>query len=326
MPIECIIINPSEYPVWDTFVSQQSQGTLFHTSEWLGFFNDKSEIVVAYEGEKIVGGMPIAEIRKAGIKGYHILPFSLYYGVVFSDDILSDTDKMHEVSHALIGHLPPSPVHDFLLPAGHQPVHPWTWNGFDISVYVTHVISSATSAETYLSTISAGKRRDLATAKKLLGKGEIILRTGPEILPDLIDHVMESSRSLGYKNSEDVFRKIVTYSKIKCFGVYHSQHGLLSGNILFEDENTVFNLFNATKRIKDPKLGIVNVLNMSESVLYALKQGKHFDFEGSMLKGVEKFYRAMGGTVTPVYRVTRSGSLLYNLFRAIKKIKAGRKK
>jgi hypothetical protein len=60
----------------------------------------------------------------------------------------------------------------------------------------------------------------------------------------------------------------------------------------------------------------VNVLNVYESITYALSKNKAFDFEGSMLRGVEKFYRAMGGREVPVYRCLRSKNLLLELGKA----------
>jgi len=57
-----------------------------------------------------------------------------------------------------------------------------------------------------------------------------------------------------------------------------------------------------------------------------LTTGRIFDFEGSMLKGVEAFCRLMGGTQAPCYRVQKSASLRYSLMRAANQIKNDRKK
>ena len=59
----------------------------------------------------------------------------------------------------------------------------------------------------------------------------------------------------------------------------------------------------------DKKSGIqgVNNLLVQKSIEKAKSLGcTIFDFEGSMLKGVEKFFRSFGGTLTPYYTVQKA--------------------
>jgi hypothetical protein len=273
---------------------------------------------VITDGETIIGGTALASVSKYRIRGYHALPFTPYYGVALSGSILANTDLTQQALTVLIENLPRSAVYDFVLPPGEHSLHAWIWKGFDISVYVTHEVPSHIQVSEYRNTLSAGKKRDLQTVQKLVTAGALRLEKGEHIRNDVLQLVRESSKRIGYSNPEKVFGHIGKLADATCIGIYHPEHGLLAGNMLFEDDRTVYNLFNASQRIKDPKLSLVNTLSTFESVQHALGKGKSFDFEGSMLKGVEKFYRSMGGTVKPVYRVIRSGSTLYNLTRFMK--------
>jgi hypothetical protein len=63
-----------------------------------------------------------------------------------------------------------------------------------------------------------------------------------------------------------------------------------------------------------------------KGIEFALTSGRKFDFEGSMLQGVETFYRLLGGKQVSVYRVQKSPSLIYSIIRAANQIRNDRKK
>ena len=51
-------------------------------------------------------------------------------------------------------------------------------------------------------------------------------------------------------------------------------------------------------------------LVMWKAITFAATVTKRFDFEGSMLEPVERFFRAFGARQTPYFRVTRTGRLM----------------
>ncbi|HOK80319.1 MAG TPA: GNAT family N-acetyltransferase, partial [bacterium] len=49
------------------------------------------------------------------------------------------------------------------------------------------------------------------------------------------------------------------------------------------------------------------VLSMWEGIIYAKSLGlKYFDFEGSMVPEIEKYFRGFGGVLTPYFRVNKA--------------------
>jgi len=329
MKTETIKIGAEDYQLWDDFVANQKKfGTLFHTSSWLRIFNEKPDITALVQDGKIIGGSALAKIKKYGINGYHCLPYTPYYGILVCDEHQLNADTYIETSNLILKNLPKATVYDFLFNAGHQNIHPFVWKGFDVSVYVTHIIKSSITPSMLLQKISKGKKRDLQIITKLVENGELKILRGkdPELRKEMKQLVLDSSKRIGYSYPEWAFNKLMDYENTYTIALVHPSHGIISGNILFEDSANVYNLFNGSKRIADPKLTLANTLNTHESILYALNQHKSFDFEGSMLKGVERFYRSMGGEVTPVYRLIKSASLPYNAIRFIKNTKNGMKK
>ena len=53
---------------------------------------------------------------------------------------------------------------------------------------------------------------------------------------------------------------------------------------------------------------------------YAAGVTKHFDFEGSMIEGVERSYRAFGAIQTPYFSITKTNSKAFRFLKAIRSI------
>jgi len=57
-----------------------------------------------------------------------------------------------------------------------------------------------------------------------------------------------------------------------------------------------------------------------ESIKYAKKMGlKHFDFEGSIVPQIEKYFRGFGGELTPYYRINKAKILLEIILKFFKR-------
>jgi len=64
-----------------------------------------------------------------------------------------------------------------------------------------------------------------------------------------------------------------------------------------------------------------------ESIKYFQGKCELYDFEGSMLPGVEQFYRRFGGELTPYYRIWNDNFFNYTKSKAkkiYKKLRYGR--
>lgn len=57
-----------------------------------------------------------------------------------------------------------------------------------------------------------------------------------------------------------------------------------------------------------------------ESIKYALESGRRFDFEGSMIESIEKYFRSFGSIQTPYFHITKTNSKILKLKKVIKEI------
>ena len=57
-----------------------------------------------------------------------------------------------------------------------------------------------------------------------------------------------------------------------------------------------------------------------ESIKFALESGRAFDFEGSMIESIEKYFRSFGAIQTPYFSISKTNSKLLKVRKLIKEI------
>ncbi len=93
---------------------------------------------------------------------------------------------------------------------------------------------------------------------------------------------------------------------------------IIAVNFIVYDDNTVYYLMGGIHPdFKD--LGGMDIVQF-ESVKFALKNNKAFDFEGSMIESIEKYFRSFGATQKPYYNITKTNSKLLKTINFVKEI------
>ena len=91
---------------------------------------------------------------------------------------------------------------------------------------------------------------------------------------------------------------------------------VLAGSVLVHDSARAWHIVNGVRRGRTGLDARANLLCLSACIRVTLDAGRVFDFEGSLLPGVEEYYRTMGGTPAPILRLQRSPNPAYRLLRA----------
>jgi hypothetical protein len=80
-------------------------------------------------------------------------------------------------------------------------------------------------------------------------------------------------------------------------------------NMLVYDKQTMFSLFGGMREDLR-RVSHVGVFLLDRMIRDAHQMGLNYDFEGSVLPGVEYFMRSFGGELHPLYRVVKFPSPL----------------
>lgn len=66
-------------------------------------------------------------------------------------------------------------------------------------------------------------------------------------------------------------------------------------------------------------LGGMDVVQF-ESIKFTLESGRAFDFEGSMIESIEKYFRSFGAVQKPYFTISKTNSKLLKIRKLIKEI------
>lgn len=328
MSVKARLLKSNEFTLWDQYVDRHPAGTIFHKTGWLKLVGYDLQVITVWIDEKIIAGVALVSTVKTKIKGYHIPPYTQYFSPLYGhpESKKNSITEEHECIQILLEKIKSAKHIDFRLPGGHQSILPYHWKGYESVVNITYVING--TLEAYLSGLNKNKLRELKKLQGLVETGELQVESNISET-DLAHLLKQTSERKGFNARTDLAIKLVMQSDAsfaKKMVIRSREHGIMSFGFFPYDNKAVYNLINASVRVNDPVLKTVNLLLLYQAIEFALNSGRKFDFEGSMLPGVESFCRLMGGKQVPVYRVQKSGSLIYSVLRAAKQIKNDRKK
>ncbi len=197
---------------------------------------------------------------------------------------------------------------------------PFYWHGFHQTTLYTYVLDNISDENMLWKGLQSKIRTDIRKAST---------RFGLEIRSDLGVTELLALVGLTYLRQERVLpleKDLVTRideacMKYKCRKIYiaeDSQGRHHAGVYMIWDENSAYYLIGGG----DPELRNSGATSLClwEAIRYAATVTKQFDFEGSMVEPIERFFRAFGAVQMPYFCVYRAGSLVgrtYQFFRAI---------
>lgn len=192
---------------------------------------------------------------------------------------------------------------------------PFYWHGFKQTTRYTYVIALI-DLDRIFADFSREKRRNIKKAKDIV---EIRNDLSPEQFYQ--NHVLTLSKQ-GAKilYSFELFFKIYNACHInhacKIFYAVDKYENLHSAIFTISDNQSAYNLISTI----DPAFrnsGSASLL-VWEALKYYNGKTKRFDFEGSMIEGVENSFRAFGAQQMPYFQVSKINSLFITMYRDIR--------
>lgn len=320
-------LGRGEWERWDAYVRSHPNGTVFHTTGWLQAMSDDSRVFVDEEAGEILGGIALATTRRYGLASYHIPPYTPYGGPLFGSRGIGyrcEGSRYNAFIERIFAAVGPAGHLDFVLPSTDQDLLPYKWSGFDIGVGVTYHIANGDAA--LEQRIASGSRGQLKKLLRLLEAGAIRATWDDrrEAVLDIqaqlasrksFDHHGQSLRRLLERAESGTFRSVVLTAE---------GEGDLAGCICARDANRYYNLIAATRAELTGEYRQTGVLMYYLMIRDALESGRTFDFEGSSIPGVARFYRQMGGEQVPTYRLQKTRSPYFAALRFVKSLRAAR--
>jgi len=323
-------LTNDEYSQWDDLAAISPQRTIFAQRWWMEIVtHGQGRLLGCFDGDRLIAGMPIWPCRSLGVMRLRQPPLTPYWGPLFrplEGKPLTQTGAGMQILRALAEAL--SPWSDIVMQWHHSLSNwmPFYWKGFTQTTRYTYRYPDMSD----LARIANNRQN---TIGQKLRRAE---RDGLH-LEDMIDPVIAarlnrlSMARQGVDSSEEIQRFwpeltrealarhcLFTTAAIDEAGEIHSAAAMVW------DNRCAYGILSGVEpRFRGSNAG---TLIMWREIEYAATVAPEFDFEGSMVEGVEQFYRSFGGELCPYLLVTRSDSFRLNLARKVQSMARMRRK
>lgn len=300
-----------------------SKGNVFNTPKWLAIYNPHNLILhgIYNDNHELIGSFSLYKSSKFGMKYYITPPYSsnnafllvnpaqsVSNRITFEKDVhVCINDYIKGLSAKLfISAFPPSVVDTQV----------YFWNKFKVIPNYTYQLNLAPTAEELFEQLTSEKRKSIRKAEK--DNLEIKRVEDYKIVKELVLKTFDrKSKSV----SDDFLNKILFEfaDKNNSFAFVAYQNGKPSAcTFCVYHNNTSYYLFGGYDNSN--KHHGAGVSCMWQSILLAKQIGiATFDFEGSMLTEVEKYFREFGGNIVPYYTINKAPFLIECALKLVKR-------
>ncbi len=189
------------------------------------------------------------------------------------------------------------------LPPGHNDTQPFFWKEFKVIPNYTYHLDLSHTEEEIEKGFSPEHRNSL---KKAIRENVEVKETNdPQTVKDLVMNTFSrKNKGLNEANIQNILFDLANKDNSFAFAAYHNGKPVAASFCLY-DRNECYYLLGGYD--KDSKHQGAGILCIQKSISKAKSMGlKIFDFEGSMIREVEKYFRSFGPELVPYYTINKA--------------------
>lgn len=276
------------------------------------------DVVVVEKNGEIVASLPYVLHKKLGFRIILMPPLTPGLGVWIrypeGQKYASRLSYEIKVCDELIEQLPA--FHRFHQRFQHRFTNwlPFYWRGFEQTTRYHYIIPNLSDLETVFAEFRENIRREIRKAQKRV---RIYENDDPEKLYHLIHKTFER-QNLPVGFSLEFLERIAAACRLRnCCKILFAEDArgrLHSGLLLVWDQQMAYYLQGGN----DPDLrnsGAASLL-MWEAIQFAATVTQQFNFAGSMIPAIERYFRGFGAVQTPYFAIYKNNHILFKLWQA----------
>lgn len=309
--------------LYKKFCHTEKNIPIFLTYEWLNLVaKDNWNVALSIKDGNVVGCFPYTFKSKLGLKLIEHPPLTPYGGIWIKfpegQKYTNQLSYQKDIIEELINQIPKFDLFIQKFYPDFQYSLPFYWEKFRLSTAYTYIIKDTKNPEDVFRNFSESLKQKIRKAEK-----ELNVETSEEIAV-LYNLNKKSYNEKGMKLpfSERYLNNILKFCKDNDCGeliVAKDQQGIVHAASLFIwDKNTIYYLCGASDPAfkKSSAMGLIIWEALKRSAL----KGKQFNFEGSMVEDIERFFRGFGGELTPYTVISKTESKILQVRSFIKEI------
>ncbi|MCI4671212.1 MAG: GNAT family N-acetyltransferase [Bacteroidia bacterium] len=298
---------------WDNFVKQSPHGGFYAQHAYLSILREDWKAYVVIEAEKWKAVMPFVLNKRGRYLSIPQLPFTQFLGVMFAPLNGLPLSKRYSSYLRYLGLLINDWERVHLIVQNFSPSFeygiPFHSAGFDLRKRYTFILDLEKEVEDLHSDLSKNIQRNI---KKAISRELIFHPIGEakEVLEILAKNKNQGKDLMGgHSASWDLIGEVANFfEKSESGKLVHVVNGngeIQATNMLGFWGDTAYSLLGivSPEARKDGGMAFL----MWNCILYAKEQGyKYFDFEGSMIPGVARYFQEFGPRAVSYLQISRN--------------------
>lgn len=285
------------------------RGGVFYSAAWglvagsglhhYGVFEDSGELV---------GAFLLYEERRMGVSVFRNPPFTPVCGPICQTKgrhgvkILEERRKVVDAMAGFLGRQRFGVV-SVALDYDVQDVLPFLWRGFKVVPRYTYVIDLNRSLEEIASGFSPTRRNDISKARR----DGLVVRdvSDPAVVSALVQKTLARQRARPHAAEIDrMLRQFACPANSYALAAYRGSTPIACMFAVHDQKTAYYVLGGYDAEAKHHGAGAIVI---QEAIQRAKEKGlKTFDFEGSTIPQIERFFRGFGGRLVPYFCVNRA--------------------
>jgi hypothetical protein len=319
-------LEPSgSFDEWDRFVDESPQGCLFCQSWWLQAVSpDDFQVLALRKGGRIVAGIPLVTSRSFAQTLVHMPPLTQTLGVLLSppskQSYVANLSAEMELLKTLVAAIPRVAYFSMNFHYNFTNWLPFYWAGYRQTTRYTYILPQLDDEKT----LWAGLRSNIRTDIQKASRSNLSIETDdtPDRLYKMTIKTF-SRQGAGMPYSASFFEGLDRAcrergARMILTAVDNSSRVHASAYVVWDAKSAYYLAGGADPELRNS--GATSLL-LWESIKRASRVTQKFDFEGSMIPSVERFFRAFGARQMPYFSITKDNRLVF--FRWLSSLRRG---
>jgi len=310
-------LDSSEHDAWDAFAAGDGGGTIFHTAWWHRAWGADVEIYASRVGDgPLAGGIALHTERYLGVRAVRRPPLTPFNGPVVAPSSKSKRSSRYSQNRRRVSEImascPRLGLYDFVLPPGVDDLMPFIWNGYSTSAKYTYVIP-ASEKDLWEEGMSNRNRRTLERAREDVEREGHVLVTDPPAteVAELLEGTAEVKGFASRRSTERLpawWDAVSSRDSGRLYLLRDPDGRPACATVLVWDARSAYYIAGGMRRDLRGESRL-NFVLIDRMIRDAHDLGRDFDFEGSIVPGVELFFRRWGGELRQETRLVKIPAL-----------------
>jgi hypothetical protein len=315
-------ISDEQRRQYTQFCAEHPDIPIFSQPWWLDAVCPEQWDVILIEEGAVTAVFPYYKRRtKKGISRIEMPPLTQKLGpfMVYEANMTKESKRInyeHKIYNKIIEQIPE--VDDFRVCFDWKYKNwlPFYWAGYTQTTRYTYIIENLDDYDAVFAHISPNKKQPIKKAQNVLTLQYDL--SADEFYQYFTEAIQERGEKVSF--SKELFTRmynaVYQHNAGRVFYCIDSENNIHAINMIVWDTENAYYLLAMRKKAYNTSGGTEFLVN--ETIKYVSQFVNRFDFEGSMIKGVEESYRQYGARQTEYYAVSKCDNLALRVLRAIK--------